>query len=150
MSSSMAQACSASDEPHCANRVYCFAFARRNAQRCNTKKKRTSRNSARLNESKKPPTCSKFQIVCSVSPSQISQTVWPRTALNTLTLTQRQSVACLEALGAVRDSPTGCSLAPCRVFTHSKVCPKPHKCVWGSQGLHQDGKLDAMLELTPS
>ena len=46
MSSSMAQACSASDEPHCANRVYCFAFARRNAQRCSTKKKRTSRNSA--------------------------------------------------------------------------------------------------------
>ena len=55
---------------------------------------RTSRNSARPSESKKPP--SKFQIVCSVSPSQISQTVWPRTALNTLTLTQRQSVASLK------------------------------------------------------
>jgi hypothetical protein len=64
------QARSSSDEPNCANRVYCFFFARRNAERCNTCRKESDDSIVRVRITSPVTargTCEFVKIVCSVS-----------------------------------------------------------------------------------
>lgn len=120
------QARSSSDEPNCANRVYCFAFARRNAQRCNTRRKEADESieSKRVQTMRVLVTFSEIQIgVPRYHPHK-----FPRqtglglpTALNTLTvrLARNRINACGAAKLCIKTANLMLCWSSCR---HDREC----------------------------